>query len=76
MTCAVTLKDCSSSNIEINLYEQAAQITEIGAGLAVWPRTWGLLTSVGLREDLEATLKEKYSDEQSMQRYQDVDPKG
>lgn len=65
MTCAIALKDCPSSNVEINLYEQAAQITQIGAGIAVWPRTWEVLKSLGLEKDLTALLKEPYNPEQS-----------
>ncbi|KAE9390248.1 FAD/NAD(P)-binding domain-containing protein, partial [Gymnopus androsaceus JB14] len=63
LTCAVALKDCPDSNIEINLYEQAAQITEIGAGIRLWPRTWELLKSLGVQQDLIALLKEEYSEE-------------
>ncbi|KAJ4484354.1 salicylate hydroxylase [Lentinula edodes] len=61
LTCAVALRDCP--NIELTLYEQAAQITEIGAGITVWPRTWMLLKSMGLEEDLLTILPEGYSDE-------------
>ena len=61
----MALKDCPSSDVEINLYEQAAQITEIGAGITVWPRTWELLKSLGLGEDLIALQKDGYSDDQS-----------
>ncbi|KAJ3895187.1 hypothetical protein GG344DRAFT_39221 [Lentinula edodes] len=41
LACAVALKN--HTNIEIDVYEQAAQITEIGAGVTVWPRTWEIL---------------------------------
>ncbi|KAJ3781222.1 FAD/NAD(P)-binding domain-containing protein, partial [Lentinula aff. detonsa] len=61
LTCAVALKDCP--NIDLDLYEQAAQITEIGAGITVWPRTWVFLKSMGLEKDLLAILPEGYSDE-------------
>ncbi|KAJ4481052.1 hypothetical protein J3R30DRAFT_2395837 [Lentinula aciculospora] len=61
LTCAVALKDCP--NIELDLYEQAAHITEIGAGITVWPRTWMCLKSLGLERDLLAILPEEYSDE-------------
>ncbi|KAF8824448.1 hypothetical protein HHX47_DHR8000390 [Lentinula edodes] len=63
LTCAVALRDCP--NIELTLYEQAAQITEIGAGITVWPRTWMFLKSMGLEEDLLTILPEGYSDEPS-----------
>ncbi|KIK50756.1 hypothetical protein GYMLUDRAFT_51021 [Collybiopsis luxurians FD-317 M1] len=64
LTCAVALKN--SRDIEIDLYEQAAQITEIGAGITVWPRTWDILKSLDLEEDLLAVLPEEYSDEQKL----------
>ncbi|KAF5383335.1 hypothetical protein D9757_008410 [Collybiopsis confluens] len=61
LTSAVALKHCSS--IEIDLYEQATHITEIGAGITVWPRTWEVLKSLGLEQDLLALLPEGHSDE-------------
>ncbi|KAE9405425.1 FAD/NAD(P)-binding domain-containing protein, partial [Gymnopus androsaceus JB14] len=64
LTCAVALKDCP--NIEINLYEQAHQITEIGAGITVWPRTWEILQSLGLEEELVATLQDGFRKDQSL----------
>lgn len=48
------------------MYEQAAQITEIGAGVSVWHRTWNLMRSLGLEEDLEALFEEERSDERSV----------
>ncbi|KAJ3711622.1 hypothetical protein DFJ43DRAFT_1044333 [Lentinula guzmanii] len=45
-------------NLKIDLYEQAAQITEIGAGVTIWPRTWEILKSLGLANDLSVLLKE------------------
>ncbi|KAF9074399.1 hypothetical protein BDP27DRAFT_1317015 [Rhodocollybia butyracea] len=59
LLCAVALKDCL--NIEIDLYEQALQITEIGAGIALWSRTRKFLEYLGLKEDLVATLPEGFN---------------
>ncbi|KAF5388741.1 hypothetical protein D9757_004762 [Collybiopsis confluens] len=56
LACALALKQCD--NIDVDLYEQAAQIAEIGAGIAVWPRTWEILKSLGLEDDLSCLLKE------------------
>ncbi|KAJ3898857.1 hypothetical protein F5879DRAFT_978926 [Lentinula edodes] len=64
LACAVALKDYT--NIEINVYEQAAQITEIGAGVTVWPRTWEILKSLGLEKDLSVLLKEPPSNVQKV----------
>ncbi|KAI3615121.1 salicylate hydroxylase [Moniliophthora roreri] len=61
LTCAVALKKCQ--NIELNLYEAAAQIAEIGAGITVWPRTWKILKAMGMEESLVKGLKEKPNDE-------------
>lgn len=63
LCCAVALKNCPG--VEIDLYEQANQITEIGAGITVWPRTWGILKSLGLEGDLLELLPERYTDEPS-----------
>ncbi|KAJ3805581.1 hypothetical protein F5876DRAFT_69665 [Lentinula aff. lateritia] len=64
LACAVALKDYT--NIEINVYEQAAQITEIGAGVTVWPRTWEILKSLGLEKDLSVLLREPPSNVQKV----------
>ncbi|KAJ3932766.1 MAG: salicylate hydroxylase [Lentinula lateritia] len=64
LACAVALKD--HTNIEIDVYEQAAQITEIGAGVTVWPRTWEILKLLGLEEDLSVLLKEPPSNVQKV----------
>ncbi|KAJ3793935.1 salicylate hydroxylase [Lentinula aff. detonsa] len=64
LACAVALKN--HSNIKIDLYEQAAQITEIGAGVTVWPRTWEILKSLGLANELSVLLKEPPSNVQKV----------
>ncbi|KAJ4479594.1 hypothetical protein C8J55DRAFT_560753 [Lentinula edodes] len=64
LACAVALKD--HTNIEIDVYEQAVQITEIGAGVTVWPRTWEILKSLGLEKDLSVLLKEPPSNVQKV----------
>ncbi|THU98534.1 FAD/NAD(P)-binding domain-containing protein [Dendrothele bispora CBS 962.96] len=45
--------------LSVDLYESAAQITEIGAGITVWPRTWRLLKAIGLEKDLKEALSER-----------------
>ncbi|KAF9254463.1 FAD/NAD(P)-binding domain-containing protein, partial [Marasmius fiardii PR-910] len=52
LTCAVSLKKAKKENIELDLYESQPEINEIGAGINVWPRTWGLLKDLGLEEEL------------------------
>ncbi|KAG7085754.1 hypothetical protein E1B28_003297 [Marasmius oreades] len=56
LTCAIALKNCE--NIQLDLYEAASEISEIGAGITVWPRTWGLLRALGLEEALVKGLEE------------------
>ena len=41
-----------SNKLEINLYEGAHQITEIGAGIGMWPRTWKIMKELGFDEPL------------------------
>jgi len=40
------------SNIETSVYEAAEQFKEIGAGVLMWERTWKILASLGLSEQL------------------------
>ncbi|KAF9260343.1 FAD/NAD(P)-binding domain-containing protein [Marasmius fiardii PR-910] len=50
LTCAIALRNCK--DIQVDLYEAAAELSEIGAGITVWPRTWGLLRALGLDQAL------------------------
>ncbi|KAF9449685.1 FAD/NAD(P)-binding domain-containing protein, partial [Macrolepiota fuliginosa MF-IS2] len=36
----------------IDLYEAAPELSEVGAGINVWPRTWEMMKSIGLEEAL------------------------
>ncbi|KAF5350911.1 hypothetical protein D9758_010491 [Tetrapyrgos nigripes] len=45
--------------LSIDLYESAAQIADIGAGITVWPRTWKVFQAIGLEQDLKAVLSER-----------------
>jgi len=40
------------SDIEVSVYEAAGQFKEIGAGVMIWERTWNILTSLGLSNQL------------------------
>ncbi|KAJ7227879.1 salicylate hydroxylase [Mycena haematopus] len=46
-------------DIEVELYEAAATLTEVGAGIAVFPRPWKILQMLGLEEDLLKTTENK-----------------
>ncbi|KAF9482275.1 salicylate hydroxylase [Pholiota conissans] len=40
------------SLIQIDIYESAAKLTEVGAGIGFWPRGWEIVKDLGLEEDL------------------------
>ncbi|KAH9939003.1 FAD/NAD-P-binding domain-containing protein [Epithele typhae] len=39
-------------DIELDIYERAKQLAEVGAGLGASPRVWAILQSLGLEKDL------------------------
>lgn len=43
----------SPARIQIDMYEANAEITTVGAGISVWPRTWEVMQYLGLYEELE-----------------------
>ena len=44
--------------LEINIYEAAHELAEIGAGVGIWPRVWEILHHLGLEEDLRKAIGE------------------
>lgn len=38
--------------IEVDIYEGATELAEIGAGINIWPRGFEMLAKVGLKEDI------------------------
>ncbi|KAF9449149.1 4-aminobenzoate hydroxylase [Macrolepiota fuliginosa MF-IS2] len=42
--------------IAIDLYETAPELSEIGAGLNMWPRTWEIMKKIGLKDTLIPTF--------------------
>ncbi|GBE78862.1 6-methylsalicylic acid decarboxylase atA [Sparassis crispa] len=38
--------------LEVHLYEAATEISTVGAGISVWPRTWRILELLGLRDQV------------------------
>ena len=54
-----------SNKLEINLYEGAHQITEIGAGIGMWPRTWKIMKELGFDEALAHFLPALPNDNES-----------
>ncbi len=51
-------------NIDVEIYEAAAEFSEVGAGIGVWPRVWRILEKLGLSEDFSrvTALKPTYED--------------
>ncbi|KAF8964494.1 salicylate hydroxylase, partial [Flammula alnicola] len=39
-------------NLDVDIYEGAAYMSEIGAGINLWPRTWEILKNLGLEQQL------------------------
>ena len=54
LTLAVTLGryEESDSPIQVDLYESGPEITTVGAGISVWPRTWEVMRALGLYDQL------------------------
>jgi hypothetical protein len=42
----------SESTLEVDIYESASVISEIGAGITLWPRVWKIMQAIGLGESL------------------------
>ena len=51
MTLAVALQ--RYPDVQVDVYEAAAQFTEIGAGVSMWDRTWKIFQELGLENDLD-----------------------
>ncbi|KAF9007510.1 hypothetical protein BDQ17DRAFT_1539879 [Cyathus striatus] len=45
--------------IDVDVYEAAAQITQVGAGISVWPRTWEIFRILGVDDTLTNYLGTK-----------------
>lgn len=53
--------------VDWNLYEQASEIREIGAGISVQPTTWRLLEHLGAAENLKSDDFYRAADGHSVQ---------
>ena len=38
--------------VEVDIYESARELTEVGAGVAMWPRIWEIVRYLGLEDEL------------------------
>ncbi|KAL0955627.1 hypothetical protein HGRIS_001860 [Hohenbuehelia grisea] len=64
LALALSRRDCSL--IEVDLYESASQLTERGAGITIWHRTWDILSGLGMEQDMKALLPYDRSDEPTL----------
>ena len=46
----VLQKDCP--DVKVDIYESTQDLTEVGAGIGVWPRIWEILRYLGLEDAL------------------------
>ena len=66
LTLSAALHDFDKANkLEVNLYESAHQISEIGAGIGMWPRTWKIMKELGFEEALAHFLPALPNDNES-----------
>ncbi|KAH9474777.1 Salicylate hydroxylase [Psilocybe cubensis] len=49
-------------HLQIDIYESTGKLTQIGAGIMIWPRGWEIIQSLGL----EASLAQKMSPDQEL----------
>lgn len=60
LTTAVTLS--RFPDIEVEIFEGAQQLAELGAGIGLFPRPWEIVKKLGLEEDLLKTTEIKITD--------------
>ncbi|KZT01894.1 FAD/NAD(P)-binding domain-containing protein [Laetiporus sulphureus 93-53] len=41
----------SLANVSVDIYESTTVLSEVGAGIGVWPRVWKILKELGLEDD-------------------------
>jgi salicylate hydroxylase len=57
LTLAVALSHLHLEEfLDVDLYESAVKLTEVGAGIGFSPKTWEVLKEFGMAEDLEARM--------------------
>ncbi|KJA21956.1 hypothetical protein HYPSUDRAFT_67299 [Hypholoma sublateritium FD-334 SS-4] len=52
LTLSAALGALSKNDLEIDIYESAACISEIGAGITLWPRVWEIMNAIDLGQPL------------------------
>ncbi|KAF5349393.1 hypothetical protein D9758_015518 [Tetrapyrgos nigripes] len=57
LTCALALSEYP--DIEIDVFESAGKLAEVGAGIGLFPRPWQIIRKLGLEQDLLKTTESK-----------------
>ncbi|KIY46831.1 hypothetical protein FISHEDRAFT_46510, partial [Fistulina hepatica ATCC 64428] len=57
LTLAIALS--KYPDIDVDIYEGASKISEIGAGIGLWPRPWCIIEELGLARELLATTDDR-----------------
>ncbi|KIK67264.1 hypothetical protein GYMLUDRAFT_861796 [Collybiopsis luxurians FD-317 M1] len=60
LICAFALS--RYNDIEVHVFESANSLSEVGAGIGVWPRAWKVLKELGLVDALLQVVQEQPSD--------------
>ncbi|KAJ7923437.1 hypothetical protein B0H13DRAFT_1979817 [Mycena leptocephala] len=60
LTLAVALSQYP--DIDVEIYESAAMLAEVGAGVGIFPRPWKIIRMLGLEQDLLKTCEKKPQD--------------
>ncbi|KAI0365439.1 FAD/NAD(P)-binding domain-containing protein [Pilatotrama ljubarskyi] len=65
LTLAVALGhyENRASPIEVHLYEAGPEITTVGAGISVWPRTWSVMRHLDLYDQLSRASVQSFGNE-------------
>ena len=51
LACCIAKMD-KQKKVELDIYEAAEELAEIGAGINLWPRAMEMLTKIGLEADI------------------------
>ncbi|KAH9478749.1 Salicylate hydroxylase [Psilocybe cubensis] len=63
MAIGVAMSNLKLDNVfQVDIYESTAKLTQVGAGITIWPRGWEILKNMGL----EASLVERLSPDQEV----------
>ncbi|KAM5540038.1 hypothetical protein V8D89_006178 [Ganoderma adspersum] len=49
---ALLMQKHAEDTVEVDIYESAHELTEIGAGVSMWPRIWEIIRYLGLEDEL------------------------